>query len=373
MKAIILQGDLNKWLTVVGRIVPNRSQLPILSNVLIESGKEGVVLSATNLEIGIRAVAGGKAMENGAVTIPARSLGEFVGSLPSGNVSLETDGEKLKVEGGKLTATFTGISAAEFPVISKPDSDQTGKKGFRLNKKTIEEIATQVAFAAAGDESRPVLTGVMFETDGKKLKVTATDGFRLSQKSLDIETELKGLEKGLILPARTIMEIARVVSEGKKEEVVMGMAEDSNQIIIGYDGIYLTSRVLEGNFPDVDKIIPTGGKTEIVIDREELTRAVKAVGIFARDSSNVIRFGIEGEVLKVEASSAQTGESRVDMETEKKGDDGQIAFNYRYVQDFLSSVSAERIKFRMNDSLSPGVFELEKDGSLVHLIMPVRV
>jgi len=258
-------------------------------------------------------------------------------------------------------------------VISKLDSDQAGKKGFKLNKKTIEEIATQVAFAAAGDESRPVLTGVMFETDEKKLKVTATDGFRLSRKSLDVDAELKGLEKGLILPARTIMEIARVVAEGKNEEVEVGMAEDSNQIIIGYEGIYLTSRVLEGNFPDVDKIIPSGGKTEILIEREELTRAVKAVGIFARDSSNVIRFGIEGDVLRVEASSAQTGEGRVEVEIEKKGDDGQIAFNYRYVQDFLNSVSSDRVKFRMNDSLSPGVFELEKDESLVHLIMPVRV
>jgi DNA polymerase III subunit beta len=373
MKATILQGDLNKWLNVVGRVVPNRGQLPVLSNVLIEAGKEGVVLSATNLEIGLRVVAGGKVLKEGAITVPAKNFSEFVGSLPAGNVELESEGEKLKVGGGKLNATFAGIAAAEFPVISKPDETEGKKKGFAMKKNTLEEVATQVAYAAAGDESRPVLTGVMFEISGKKLKVTATDGFRLSRKTITTEAEIKGLEKGLILPARTIMEISRVVAEGKKEDVEVEIAGDSNQVIMGYEGIYLASRVLEGNFPDVEKIIPADGKTEIAVDKEDLVRAVKAVGIFARDSANVIKFKIEGETLVVEASSSQTGESRVEVEMEKKGEDGQIAFNYRYVQDFLNSVGGERVTFKMNDSLAPGVFGLEKDDSLIHLIMPVRV
>jgi DNA polymerase-3 subunit beta len=373
MKATIIQGDLNKWLNVVSRVVPNRGQLPVLSNVLIEAGNEGIVLSATNLEIGLRAVAGGKVLKEGAITVPAKNLGEFVGSLPAGNVILETEGEKLKVDGGKLNAVFAGIAATEFPVISKLEETHEKKKGFEIKKKIIEEVAVQVAYAAAGDESRPVLTGVLFEVSEKTLKVTATDGFRLSRKIMTTDTEIKGLEKGLILPARTIMEISRIVAEGKKDEVEVGLAEDSNQIIMGYDGIFLTSRVLEGNFPDVEKIIPTEGKTEIIMDREELVRAVKAVGIFARDSANVIKFKIEGEELIVEASSSQTGESRVEVEVEKKGDDAQIAFNYRYVQDFLNSISGERVTFRMNDSLAPGVFGLEKDTSLIHLIMPVRV
>jgi DNA polymerase III subunit beta len=372
MKATIIQTDLNKWLSVVGRVVPNRGQLPILSNVLLEAGKEGLVLSATNLEIGLKAIAGGKVLEPGAITIPAKNLGEFVNSLPAGNVTLKTEGEKLEVEGGKLAATFTGISATEFPVISKIDNN-TNNKSFKLKRKIINEIAIQVAYAAATDESRPVLTGVLFETEGKSLKVTATDGFRLSRKIINTDQEINGLEKSLILPARTILEIARIVSEGKKEDIDMGMAGESNQMVIGYEGVFMASRVLEGNFPDLEKIIPTGSKTEIIVDKEELIRAVKAVGIFARDSSNIIRFKIEKDILIVEASSAQTGESRVEIEADKKGDDGQIAFNYRYVQDFLNSVAEERITFKMNDSLAPGIFGVEKEAGLLHIIMPVRV
>jgi DNA polymerase-3 subunit beta len=374
MKATILQTDLNKWLSVVGRVVPNRGQLPILANVLLEADKEGLTLSATNLEIGLKVIAGGKVLEEGAITIPAKSLGEFVASLPAGNVTLETEGEKLKVEGGKLAATFTGISATEFPVISKIDNNANStNKAFKLKRKIIEEVATQVAYAAATDESRPVLTGILFETEGKTLKVTATDGFRLTRKIITTEHEIKGLEKGLIIPARTIMEIARIVSEGKKDEVEMGMAGDSNQLVVGYEGIFLASRILEGNFPDLEKIIPKGAKTEVIMDKEELVRAVKAVGIFARDSSNIIRLKIEEGQLTVEASSTQTGESKVEIEAEKKGEDGQIAFNYRYVQDFLNSVSEERVTFKMNDSLAPGIFGLEKEEGLFHIIMPVRV
>ncbi len=373
MKATINQGDLNKWLSVVSRVVPNRGQLPILANVLIEADKEGILLSATNLEIGLKVTAGGKINEEGALTIPAKSLGEFVQSLPAGNVTLATEGEKLKIEGGKLAATFTGISATEFPVISKLDEKKDGHRAFKLKKQLIEDVAGQVAYAAASDESRPVLTGVKFETSGDKLLITATDGFRLSRKIITAEEGSKNFEKGLILPSRTVVEMARIVSEGKKDDVELGMAGESNQVVLSYEGIYLSSRILEGNFPDVDKIIPKTEKTEIVLDKEELMRAVKAVSIFARDSANVVRFKIEGEILSVEASSSQTGESRVEIEADKKGEDGQIAFNYRYVTDFLNSVNSERVVFKMNDSLAPGIFGVEKDTSLVHIIMPVRV
>lgn len=375
MKVTVLHESLNKGLGIVGRIATIRGQLPVLGNVLLEASMEGLVLSATNLEMGIRMEVGGKVTETGALTIPAKNLGELVTALPVGNIELVTDGEKMRVSGGKSTAVFTGIAATEFPVIPKLKDDETKgvkKRRFILNRQVVAEIAQQVAFAAATDESRPVLTGVRMAPEGKKMSVTATDGFRLSRKIIG-EEAVNNWEGGIILPAKTILELARLVSEGKKEEVVVEKTEENNQIIFGHDKLQLVSRVLEGNFPDVDKLIPDEYKTEISVDREELLRAVRAVSIFARDNSNIIKLEIRDEKLRVFAAATQSGESETELETEKKGEDGEIAFNFRYVSDFLNSTTNDRVFLGMNGSLAPGVWRWEKDTDLVHLIMPVRV
>jgi DNA polymerase III subunit beta len=372
MKATILQESLNKGLGAVGRIVASKGQLPVLANVLIEAEREGIMLSATNLELGLRVEVGGKVMEEGAITIPAKSLSEFINSLTGGNIELETSGDKLKVEGNKSTATFTGIAATEFPVMPK-FGKQKNSMILKLDRQMIEEVATQVAFAAAGEESRPVLTGVQFKVTGEKLVVTATDGFRLSRKIIELKKELGGMENGLILPARTIMELARVSGEGRKEEVEMEIVKENNQVIFQYDNSQLISRILEGNFPEVEKIIPVDFRTQILIDKEELLRAVKAVAIFARESSNIMRFKVGDGEVRIEAAASQTGESEIEVEAQKEGEDGVIAFNYRYVLDFLNSVNEERLKFKMNGSLAPGWFGLEKKEDLIHIIMPVRV
>ncbi len=375
MKVTIGQGDLNKWLTLVSRIVPSRGQLPVLSNVLLEADKEGLTISGTNLEIGMRVNAGGKVNEEGNITVTARSLGEFVSSLPDGNTILETTGDKLKISGGKLEAIFAGIPATEFPVIARVGDDKKAHR-IKFKKKIIEETATEVAFAAATDESRPVLTGVRFETDEKKMSITATDGFRLSRKVIVTEGKSEGWEKTIILPARTILEMAKIITEGKKEEAEMIILKESNQVIFEYNDIVLTSRILEGNYPEVEKIIPTDSKIEIIVDRQNWLRAVKAVGVFARESANVIKIKISDGKMIVEASSSQMGEGRdeIEIETEKgKNEEGTIAFNYRYLLDFLNSTGEERIKFKMTDGLAPGKFEVGDKSGLIHLIMPVRV
>jgi DNA polymerase III subunit beta len=374
MKVTVLQTDLSKWLSVAGRIVPTRGQLPVLANVLLVADKNGLTISATNLEIGLSLDCGGKMTEAGAITVPAKNLSELVSSLPVGNVELTTDGEKLEVKEGKLGAVFTGIPAGEFPAMQKPgEENKKSGKSFKLSKNIISSIATQVAFAAATDESRPVLTGVKLEIIDKELIIIATDGFRLSKKSVKLEEKIEILEKTLILPARTVSEIARIINEGKKETVEMTMGGENNQVFVEYENILLASRILEGNFPDVEKIIPKSDKTKIIVDREEIVHAIKAMGIFARESSNVVKFKIEGSSLKIEASSSQTGEGSMEIDTEKKGEDNQIAFNYRYVLDFLNSADEERVTLAINESLTPGVWGLEKDNSLQHVIMPVRI
>jgi DNA polymerase-3 subunit beta len=373
MKAAILHEPLVKALGALNRIVPSRGQLPVLANILIEAEKTGVTLSATNLEIGLRMIVGGKVTEEGAITVPARALGEFVASLGAESVALESVGEKLKVSGGRGTGSFAGIAASEFPVLpTRKDKPKEGKT-VKLKKKAVVEVAAQVAYAAAVEESRPVLTGVKFYSGEKGFMAVATDGFRLARKNLGGSGDWAGWGEGLILPSRTIIELAKLITEGKKEDLEIEMIKENNQVIFIYDTVSVISRVLEGNFPDVEKIIPLESKTRVTADREELTQAVRSAAIFARESANVVRLKIVGEVMRVTASGQQTGEGEVEIEIEKEGEDGEIAFNYRYMLDVLGSFGGERVRLEMNGSQSPGVWQPEKDSGLGCLIMPVRI
>lgn len=367
MKATLLRTNLNQGLSTVGRVAATRGQLPVLANVLVEARKQGVVLSATNLEIGLRMQVGGKVIEEGAITIPAKNLGEFVNATDAESVELIVEGDKLKIKAGKSGAVFTGIPASEFPSFAKVSDGQK----LKIKKETVREIAREIAFAAAADESRPVLTGVRFQVVNDNLIVVATDGFRLSRKTIQ-DARFK-IADAIILPARTIQELARVVGESNEGEVEMSAIAENNQVIFSCDGVEIVSRVLEGNFPDVEKIIPSQFKTEIVIDRGELERSLRQAGIFARENSNIVKFVVNGSRFIVKAQAPQLGENESEIETEKEGEDGEIAFNYRFVLDFLTSIAGERIVLKINDSLSPGVWMEEKNKKLIHLIMPVRV
>ena len=374
MKATILTTDLVKGLGVVGRVVAGRSQMAVLANVLVEAVKEGVTLTATNLELGMRVVIGGKVTKEGSLTVPAKNFGEFAGSLKGETVDIEVEGEKMTVKSGKFEGTFTGIAASEFPAMPRMTGGEKSKR-VKIKREMIEEMAREVAFAAAADESRPVLTGIKVKMEEGKLVVMATDGFRLSRKVIEVSG--KGWEdvaEGLILPARTITEVARLIGEGSGSgELIMEMLTDSNQVIFGLEKIEAVSRILEGNFPDVKKIIPTEWKTRLTVDREELVRAIRAAAVFAREANNIIKLKIQDARITIYAAASQSGESEMELEADTEGEEATISFNYRYVSDFLTNIEAERIVFEMSGSLAPGVWKPEKDENLVHIIMPVRV
>ena len=369
MKLTILKNDLSWGLSNISRVITGRGQLPVLSNVLIEATKNGLVLSGTNLDLGMRVTLGGKIEEEGSLTVPAKTLTEFVSSIIFETVEITTQGDKLKVVSGKQQATLAGIPAAEFPIIPKMGKNKD--KSFVFPHQIISEIATSVAYAASSDESRPVLTGVRFSVFGNQLIVVATDGFRLAKKTIKID-DATILGEGLILPARTIVELSRLV-ESSKDEVSMTWIPENNQVIFGLGEIELVSRILQGNFPDTEKIIPKDFKTELKIDREELLKDLRAAGIFARENSNIVKFSVQGLVLRVQASGGQIGENESEIEIETEGEDLETAFNFKYLLDFLNSVVGERITMRLNEPTSAAVLGVDGQEDLVALIMPVRV
>lgn len=374
MKVSLLQENLAKGMGLVSRVVANKAQLPVLSNVLLATDKGKLRLSATNLETGMNLWLGGKIEGEGKLTVPAKIFNEVISSLPQETVVLEKEGEGLKISCGRFKSKINGIAAEEFPLMPSLRDGKTIKETFSLDREAVEKGLGQVAMAAATDESRPIFTGVKMELDEKKLRLAATDGYRLSVKTV---LNLKGLkkQKSLVVPARALMELVRAIAatETEAKEVVLAATEEERQLIMAYGEVEVVTRILEGEFPDFDKIIPTSHTTAIVLDAEELLQAVRAAAVFAKDSANIVRFKVSDSGLLISANAPQVGENEVELSGKKTGEDAEIAFNSRYLLEMLNVIEVKELKLEMSGPLSPGMFKPKEDNGLIHIIMPVRV
>jgi len=371
MKLQILQENLNKGLSVAFRTISTKAQLPILANVLLKTNKNNLQISATNLETGINIKLGAKIEKEGEITIPAKVLTEVIASLSTGKVDLVLKDNILNIASNGYEASFNGISATEFPKLPTYDPENL----FSLPSEKLLESINQVAFAAAVDEGRPVLTGVLLKLEGKTLSLVATDGYRLSLKTIETETPIK--EKiTLLLPAKSLMEVARIITEtkdGKEKMIKMGFTKEQNQVVFVFPEMDLFTRVIEGEFPDFEKIIPKSFSTKITLDRETFSREVKLVSIFARDSSNIIKFKVKSGLLEMSANSPQIGDNKSLLENKMEGEETEIAFNYRFLQGFLAAVSSSEVSMEMAGATSSGLLRPVGDNSVLHIIMPVRL
>ena len=378
MQVSILQENLNKGFSITSRIISSKTILPILSNILISAEEGKLKLTATNLEIGINIWLPAKKEKAGKFTVPAKDITEFVSSLPAGKIELKKHQEKIQLISGAYKAVFNGMSAAEFPnVPSLKDKTISFKslKKFEIDVKEFINIVNNVCFAAAIDETRLVLTGVRLKSVGKEIQFAATDGYRLSLKKIKLDKEIN--IPILIIPARALVEVARIIKgegeikEGKKLQIVI--VKEAKQIIFSFNNIEVVARMIEGEFPDFTKIIPEKGNTKMVIDKESFNKAVKTSSIFARRSANIIKLKIKGSKLKVMANASEVGENEVELPVKVQGKEVQIAFNYRFLQDFVSSFDKELFVLETSGPLKPGLFKVEKDPSFLHIIMPVRL
>lgn len=368
MKLTVLQENLSRGISCVERFISSKTQLPVLSNIFLKTENGRLKLQATNLETGITLWLGAKIEKEGGTTIPARIFSEFLSSLPKEKVSLQLEENLLKVTCGPFSASFTSIPATEFPPLpslgeKKPDIVFPSSSFF--------PAITKVSFAAAHDEGRPVLTGVKFEPKNEKLTLVATDGYRLSVEEFK-EKKVK-ISSPLIIPARSLLEVLRIVGEKKEEEIGLSFTEKGNQVIFSLPEAEIVTRLIEGEFPEYRKIIPTSFSTKVVLEKESFLKALKVAAIFARDSANIVRFKVEKDALTISANSPQVGENETKVEAKVEGEEQKIAFNCRFLLEFLANLEGEEITFEMTGPLNPGVFKTPKDPSYLHIIMPVRV
>ena len=306
MEISLLQENLTKGVLIVGGIVTGKAQLPVLSNILLRTEDGKLRISATNLETGINSWIPAKIDKPGKITIPAKIFLDLVSSLPKDVVALRTEGEILKVTCGKFKATINGILAEEFPEVP---SLRTGKKkdvdSFEIKTEVFKSSVDQVAVSAGIDETRPIFTGVKWDIS-KNIRLAATDGYRLSVK---IIKGLKGLEKSkkMVVPAKALVELVKIISKVEDEVVLVAVTDKEKQLILALKDFEVVTRLIEGEFPDFEKIIPKTSNTTIEVDKEDLIRAVKVASIFARDSANIVKFKVVDSSLLISANAPQVG------------------------------------------------------------------
>jgi DNA polymerase-3 subunit beta len=374
MKVSCLQENLAKGLGIVGRAVSPRSTLPVLGNVLLATDAGRLKLSATNLEIGINCWIGAKVEEDGATTVPARSFIDLVNSLPPERIDMEliVRTQTLNLKCARYEANLKGIDAQEFPLIPALEE---GEGQITLEAAAFKRMIEQVVLAAATDESRPILTGVLAKFEGNKLTLAAADGFRLSVRTAELPTEIE--PASVIIPARALAELARISTD--EEDITLAITPTRKQVLFHAPNVDLVSQLIEGNFPDYQQIIPKTYTTRTVVNTNSLLRACKTASIFARDAANIARFQIApgGELapghITIAATSAELGDNVGEIDASIEGDEIEIAFNVKYLIDVLSVMDSAQVVLETTTSSSPGVIKPVGDVDFVHVIMPMHV
>jgi len=377
MKVSCLQENLHKGLQTVGKAVATKTTLPVLNNILISTDRGRLKLSATNLEVGITNLIGCQVEEDGAITVPARLLSDFVASLPNDKITMTLDERTrtLQIRCARYEANIKGISADEFPIIP----ELTERPLARIPAPLLKEMINQVAFCASSDESRPVLAGVYVLIEGREMTVAAADGFRLAKRTTTLENPVEEVVK-LIIPARSMVELARVLPdlEGEDAEPVsLVVTPNRNQVLFHLDNLDVTSRLVEGNYVDINRVIPTDWATRTVASTQEFQKAVRVASFFAKDSANILRIQVEPGadmtpgVLTLSANAAEVGDNKSQLDCMSDGEANQIALNVRYLLDVLNVIGTSQVALETKTPGSPGVIKPVGEEGLVHVIMPM--
>ena len=371
MNVSVMQENLARGLGIVGRAVSGRATLPVLANVLLRTESAGLKLTATNLEIGINCWVPGKVADEGEITVPAKLLADLVSSLPNQRIDLlySAKDRTLKVNCGGSKSSIKGIEADEFPVVAAiGDTPATS-----ADSRALRDALGEVVFAAASDESRPILTGVLTRLAGDTMTLTAADNYRIAVRSLTLAKPVSP-EMTIVVPARSYAELMRILPDAEAS-IEITVTPNKSQVLFHVEGIDLVSRLIEGQFPNYEPIIPTEHTSRAVIDREAFLAGARRASIFARDSANIVKVELGGEAgdgISITAHAADVGDAVDALEATVEGQATTIAFNARYLIDVLSNLGADEAALELSGPLAPGVIRGVGKDDYVHVIMPVR-
>ncbi|MBV8444765.1 MAG: DNA polymerase III subunit beta [Candidatus Dormibacteraeota bacterium] len=370
MKATVSSSSLSAALGLVSRAVSPRSTLPILGNVLLETAEDGLRLTATNLDLTISATVPATVLEEGRTTVPARLLSEYISSLGDAPCSIELDPatQVLRLQCGVHKANLHGIDAVEFPPLPSHEAAAS----IEADSVTLQNAITQTVMAASADEASPVLTGVLVQIDGKRLTLAATDRHRLAVKTIDVSVEGTLPVTSVIVPARHLNEVARAVTS-QRPTVTIAFSESRNQVFFTLKDVAISSRLIEGTYPNYAQVIPGESTTVVSLPTAALLREARTAAVLARDAANPVRLQVGDGTLTLRAQTAEVGDDEAPLTATVKGDEVQIAFNARYVLDALSVLDSDEVQLSFNGALNPGVLRPAGREDYLCIIMPVRV
>ena len=383
MKLSCLQENLNRGLSIVGRAVATRTTLPITNNVLLTVDQSRLKLVATNLEMAISCWIGAKVEEEGAITVPARLLAEFVSSLPSDrigkkgekeaetvDISLSPRTKTLGLKCARFEARISGVDAKDFPPIPRIEDGITTK----VEVDALRQGISRVVFAAASEESRPVLTGVDAEFDGNLLTLAAADGFRLAVYKLPLISPVSQKTE-VIIPARTLAELNRLMAD-QEEAIEIAVNPNKSQALFRLKNIELVSQLVQGTFPKYGQLIPQSYNTRVVVDVAQFMRATKTASIFASDGGGIVRLVIAPGKITISARSEEIGDDVGEIDAVVEGEEAKIAFNGKYLIQVLSvlhEAQVAQVALETTNPSSPGVIRPVGVDNYIHVIMPMFV
>ena len=376
MRASVLQENLAKGLSIVSRAVDSRPTLPVLANVQLSTEESRLKLAATNLEMSITTYIGAKVEKAGSITLPAKTFSELISNLSPERVDLTLDPatQTVHVRCGATNSNIKGIAATEFPLIP-----QGGENAVTIPGRVLKDMILQTVFAAAKEDNRPILTGIYTQFDGDVLTMAAADGYRLAVRSTRLENVRFDKPLDMVIPARSLTEVARVISD-EDEEVGITLPGERDVVMFHMHSTDITSQLLEGRFPDIGAIIPKSYSTAPTVYTTDLLRACKRAEIFARDSANSARLyvkppsgpGEPGEIMVV-GKSAERGDNEGMIDASVEGEPLEASFNIRYLIDALNVIPDERVVLESNGPAHPGVLRPDGRDDFVTVIMPMSI
>ena len=374
MNFICFKENLKKKLDNALRIIKYNSTLPILNNFLLSTEKGMLKISSTDLEIGFTSLISSKILKDGSITVPAQLLSQFINNLPNKNINFEVKDFKLYLNCDNIKASINGLNAEDFPIIPKVKNDSV----LTINSKIFKNSLSCVINSSAISDARPEISSIYIKINPDQLKFIATDSFRLAHKTIfvlsgDNKEKIKiNFEKSrnIILPLRTAGELTRILGEQDNDVKIM---IDQNQILFDFDDTQLISRLVEGNYPDYEAIIPKSSETKCYLNKNDLEESIKLSGCFSSKLNDItIKTNSEKSQIEIFSNNVEYGNHHAKINSEIKGKDVSIVFNWHYFLDGLKNINEDELILEFNGDQKPAVIKSAKNNDFFYILMPIR-
>jgi DNA polymerase-3 subunit beta len=373
MNLVVLKENLKKGLDVVERITGRNISLPILNNVFLNSEKNFLKLSATDLELGIHYWVLTKIEKEGSVVIPGRVLSNFISYLQDQKINIKSKGLDLIIEGEKNKTQIKGFDAGEYPIIPQIKSEEF----IEVSSQKLIEGLSQVVEIISTAQIRPEITGALLIFDKDSIKIAGTDSFRLAEKKITTNTKIKEA-KTFIIPKKTIKELIGVLSD-KKQKIKIFFSPnqimfESNLEEIDHPEVQIISRLIDGDYPNYQEIIPKNYSTQLVINKDELIRQIKTASLFV-DKNNEIKISVnpENKEIEIRVQNPDIGENISNLQAKIKGEKIEISFNWRFLLDGLMSIKSDQVFIGLNGEEGPALMKSTKEEDYLYVVMPVKI